>query len=147
MNEETRRILDMLAQGKITVSEAGQLLDAVEGKRANGAPQTEPATAPDKAMPRFCRVTVIEPRGDGAPPSEKVNIRVPFSVVRSGVRLGALLPGLIGEKAKARFREEGIDVDVLKLLDQPEMETILRDLGELIVDVNDGKAQVRVRCE
>jgi hypothetical protein len=143
MNEERRRILDLLAQGKISVSEAEQLLEAVH---AGEPPSTEAASATKTADPRFCRVTVLAPGKDGAM-AEKVNVRVPFTLVRSGIRLGALMPGFVGEKAKAHFQQQGIDIDVLKLLDQPEIETILRDLGEVTVDVNDGKSQVRVRCE
>lgn len=143
MNEEKRRILDLLAQGKISVSEAEQLLEAVQTGEQPAAETAPGAKAKD---PRFCRVTVLAPGKDGAM-AEKVNVRVPFTLVRSGIRLGALLPGFVGDKAKAHFQQQGIDVDVLKLLDQPEIETILRDLGEVTVDVNDGKSQVRVRCE
>jgi len=144
MNDEAKRILEMLSQGKISASEAEQLLDAL---KTNGGETAGAATAPAKAKdPRYCRVTVLEPGKDGAM-AEKVNVRVPFTLVRSGIRLGALLPGFVGERAKAHFRDHGIDIDVLKLLDQPEVETILRDLGEVLVDVNDGGSQVRVRCE
>ena len=136
-SEDTRRILEMLAQGKVSVNEAEQLLSALNG---------EPDKAKPPKDPRYCRVTVLQPGKDGAI-AEKVNVRVPFSLVRSGVRLGALLPGFVGEKAKDKIREQGIDIDVLKLLNGPEFETILRDLGEVVVDVNDGGSQVRVRCE
>ena len=151
MNEERRRILDLLAQGKVSVNEAEQLLEAVQASAppAGGEPAAEAPADPQaaaKKMPRYCHVTVLAPGKDGAM-AEKVNVKVPFSLVRSGIKLGAMLPKLVGEKAKDKLQEYGAAVDVLKILDQPEMETILRDLGELTVDVHDSGSQVRVRCE
>jgi len=153
MNEDRRRILDMLAQGKVSVEEAEQLLEAVTASAppsgaaaeagAGAKPEENPAV---KKEPRYCYVTVLAPGKDGAM-AEKVNVRVPFSLVRSGIKLGAMLPKLVGEKAKDKLSEYGAAVDVLRILDQPEMETILRDLGELTVDVHDSGSQVRVRCE
>jgi len=151
MNEDRRRILDMLAQGKVSVEEAEQLLEAVTASAppagaeaaAEGGADAKPGAKKD---PRYCHVTVLAPGKDGGM-AEKVNVRVPFSLVRSGIKLGAMLPKLVGEKAKDKLSEYGAAVDVLRILDQPEMETILRDLGELTVDVHDSGSQVRVRCE
>jgi hypothetical protein len=144
MSEETRRVLEMLAQGKLTVEEADQLL------RAIGAPPPESAVANDrepagKPAPRFFRVTVTQPGGDGGR-TETVNVRVPMSVVRGGLRLGAIIPGMMGERTRQRLREKGVDVDFAKL-DYGEIETLIKDLGELTIDVDDKHSQVRVRCE
>ena len=53
MSEDTRKILEMLSNGKITVQEADQLLQAM---RTSG----EPADAP-KTEPRFFRILVNKP--------------------------------------------------------------------------------------
>jgi len=145
MSEETRRVLEMLSQGKVTVDEAEQLLRAV------GAPGAEPGDAREvgaqasKPAPRFFRVTVSQPGRNGGT-TETVNVRVPMSVVRGGLRLGALIPGIMGERTRQRLREKGIDVDFAKM-DYNELEALLKDLDQLTVDVDDQGQQVRVRCE
>ena len=51
MTEETRKVLEMLSSGKVTVQEAEQLLQAV------GAPGTTAgATADEKALPAGARM-------------------------------------------------------------------------------------------
>jgi hypothetical protein len=137
MSEETRRVLEMLSQGKVTVEEADQLLRAV------GAPRVEPT--PDQATPRFFRITVNQPAKDGGR-AETVNVRVPMSVVRGGLRLGSLIPGLMGERTRQRLRDKGVDVDFAKL-DFTQLDALMKDLGELTIDVDDRDSQVRIRCE
>ena len=94
MSDDTRRILDLLAQGKITVDEADRLIAAV-GEQA-AAPKAEDCE-PGKL--RYLRIAVHKPanerRGD-----KDVNIRVPIAMVRGGMRLGAMIPGLAGDQLR-----------------------------------------------
>jgi hypothetical protein len=142
VSEETRRVLDLLAQGKITVDEADQLLRAVGGPAASGTAET----AKDAGQPsaRWVRIKVHKPKDGGR--EKDVNIRVPIAIVKSGIRLGALIPGLAGERVAARLRERGLDVDWSKL-DAATIDAILRDLGEANIEIDDGRAQVRITCE
>ena len=80
MAEDTRKVLEMLSAGKVTVQEAEQLLQAV-----TAAP---PPADEKKAEPRYFRILVNKPAHDGKK-AENVNIRVPITVVRGGLRLGA----------------------------------------------------------
>jgi SHOCT-like protein len=143
MSEETRRVLEMLSQGKITVEEADRLMQAV------GAPRPEPSGVKsepaDQPAPKFFRITVNQSGKDGGR-AETVNVRVPMSVVRGGLRLGSLIPGLMGERTKQRLRDKGVDLDFSKL-DFTQLDTLIRDLGELTIDVDDRDSQVRIRCE
>ena len=134
MSEETRKVLEMLSNGKISVQEADQLLHAV----------TTPGATPDdkKAEPRFFRIFVNKPARDGKK-AEAVNIRVPMTVVRGGLRLGALVPGMLGKK-KIQL-DNGTELDLSKVT-YTDLEAMIKDIGELTVDV-DGDAQVRIRCE
>ena len=75
-----------------------------------------------------------------------MNIRVPMAIMRGGMRLGAIIPGFGGERMKARLREQGIDLDLSKL-EPAAIETMLNDLGEMNIDIDSGKAQVRITCE
>src|SRR5713101_2534806 len=140
MSDETRRVLDLLSQNKITVDEADQLL------RAIGAPphaETAPKTGGDTARKaRFIRIAVHK-LAHGRHTDKDVNIRVPMAIVKSGMRLGAILPGLVGDKVTARLRERGLDVDWSKL-DPAMIEAVLSELGDVAIDVDSGEAQVRI---
>ena len=135
MNEETRKVLEMLSQGKISVQEAEQLLGAVS------APVGQ--TADDrKVEPKYFRILVNKPPRDGRK-AEAVNIRVPMTVVRGGLRLGALIPGMLGRKKIQLGNGNELDLSKVTYAD---LEAMIRDIGELTVDV-DGEEQVRIRCE
>jgi hypothetical protein len=144
MSDERRRVLELLAQGKITVDEADQLL------RALGAPAEAPrpaasASADPPANPRYVRINVHKPATSDRREKD-VNIRVPIAVVKSGIRLGALIPGFPGDEVSARLRERGIDVDFSKL-DGAAIETVLKELSNSNIEIDSGKAQVRINCE
>jgi hypothetical protein len=134
MSEETRQVLEMLSAGKVSVLEAEQLLQAVK---------TPGQTADDKKVePRYFRILVNKPARDGKK-AEAVNIRVPMTVIRGGLRLGALFPGMLGKK-KIQL-DNGVELDLSKVT-YTDLEAMIKDIGELTVDV-DGDAQVRIRCE
>jgi hypothetical protein len=132
MSDETRKVLEMVSSGKITVQEAEQLLQAV----------TVPAGDDKKAEPKYFRILVNKPASDGKK-AENVNIKVPMTVVRGGLRLGAVFPGLMGKK-KIQL-DNGTELDLSKI-HYTDLEAMIKDIGELTVDV-DGDAQVRIRCE
>ncbi|HEV8147377.1 MAG TPA: hypothetical protein VGP79_13385 [Bryobacteraceae bacterium] len=132
MSEETRKVLEMLSTGKISVAEAEQLLRAVET-----ATETEKSAAP-----RYFRILVNKAAREGRK-AENVNIRVPMTVVRGGLRLSALFPGMLG-KNKIQL-DNGTELDLSKI-HYTDLEAMIKDIGELTVDV-DGDAQVRIRCE
>src|SRR5262245_36182559 len=113
MSDETKRVLELLSQGKISVDEADQLLRALtdQGKRVEASPKGDAASA--QAKPRFMRIHVHKPGKDGREDKD-VNIRVPLAVIRGGMRLGTMIPGLHASM-NARLRERGIDVDLSKI--------------------------------
>ena len=134
MSEETRKVLEMLSNGKISVQEAEQLLQAVAA----------PVQAEErKSEPRYFRINVNKPAREGKK-AENVNIRVPMTVVRGGLRLGALFPGMLGKK-KIQL-EDGTELDLSKI-HYTDLEAMIKDIGELTVDVDGDDAQVRIRCE
>jgi hypothetical protein len=142
MSDEARRVLDLLAQGKITVDDADRLLRAIAGgpeRGAHGAAQAEPAKR------RWVRIAVHSP-GHGGHRERDVNIRVPIAIVKSGMRLGALIPGIAGEQVSARLRERGLDLDFSKL-DAAAIDEVLKELGDANIEIDAGKAQVRITCE
>jgi len=148
--EDSRRILELLAQGKITVDEADQLLRALRNAASSDAPpDADPASAdePRRETPKWVRITIDKAGRDGRPPKQ-VTIRVPIAVVRGGARLGAMFPKVAGERVTQKLREQGIDIAAI---DFSQIESVLGDLGETTIDVDEGphkgKAQVRITCE
>jgi hypothetical protein len=142
VTDDTRRILELLSQAKVTVDEAAELLRAVKETSSDAAPAADAGARP---APRWFRITVDKPAREGQPARE-VNIRIPIALARSGIKLGAMIPYLVEHKMNTRLRERGIDVDLSKI-DFSQFETMLNDLGEMTIDVDHGQAQVRVRCE
>ena len=136
MSEERRQVLEMLSQGKINVQEAEQLLQAVV------SPQ-DASSSDRKVEPRYFRILVNKPAREGKK-AEAVNIRVPMTVIRGGLRLGALFPGMLGKK-KIQL-DNGMELDLSKIT-YTDLEAMIKDIGELTVDVDGGDAQVRIRCE
>src|SRR5690349_20667353 len=100
MNEERRRILTMLAENKITAAEAESLFDAMGQSSGKGA---EPAPAAT-FNPKYLRV-LVEGHDDGH--SGRVNVRVPFNLIRAGMRLAALLPATAHGPVNKALKEQG----------------------------------------
>jgi hypothetical protein len=141
MNEHRRRILDMLAEGKITAEEAERLIAALEKPSESAAP-------PAGASPKYLRVVVDAEEGSGSDTPKKVNIRVPLQLLRAGVRLAGVMPQHARERVNQRLREKGIAFDIAQL--KPEnIEELIAQLNDLSVDVDaaNGHKRVKVFCE
>jgi len=136
MSMETKKVLEMLAAGKITPEDAERLLDKLA--TAKEVPEGTPPEAPEStgaATPRkYLRILV---NGDG----KDVNVRVPLSFVRTGVGLMAVLPPRVAEK----LNDKGFDLSFLKDLKGDELNEALNTLN-INIDSSDGK-HVRVFCE
>lgn len=142
MNEERRKILDMLAQGKITVDEADKLLAAIgeTGPATGAAAGTEGSGG--RAW-KYLRVQV-EP-GPGSEKGDRVNIRVPFKLIRAGLKFAAFIPREAHDKINQAFREKGMDIDLARITPQ-DLEEIVANLDDMTVEV-DGRDKVRIFCE
>lgn len=144
-NDHRRRILDLLAEGKITVDDADQLLKALAASSLEAERGTESA---GKQSARWIRVTVDKAARDGKP-AKQVSIRVPMALVRGGVRLGTIFPGFArkdGDTVGQHLRDHGVDVDWSKL-DLSQLDAVLQNLDETTIDVDKGRAQVRISYE
>jgi hypothetical protein len=141
MNDNRRRILDMLAEGKITADEAERLISALEKPGENAA-------SPPAASPKYLRVVVDSDEGMGIDTPKKVNIRVPLQLLRAGVRLAGVMPEHARDRVNQRLRESGIALDIAQL--RPEnIEELIAQLNDVSVDVDarNGQRRVKVFCE
>lgn len=142
MSVERKKVLEMLAAGKITADDAEKLLEklgSAEGTTESTTPAEAPATA-EKSRSRYLRIEVDEPDG------KKVNLRVPLAFVRSGMAIAGVLPEQLQQKLSAR----GINIGLIAGIkgwgkDSGVAQENLQDLN-IDVDEPDGK-RVRIYCE
>jgi hypothetical protein len=139
MSAETKKVLEMLAEGKITADDAERLLDklAAAPDSNNGAENKSPDALPSTPAKKFLRVQMERPNGDD------VNIRVPLNFMRSGVKLVGILPPKVLDK----LQQEGIDAKVVSDFAQQARES-LDALDDLHVDMEtrSGK-RIRIYAE
>jgi hypothetical protein len=137
MSVETRRVLEMLAAGKITSEDAERLLDKLAAvKEPTDASAPESQQSPSATSTRkYLRIVVDN--GEG----KDVNMRVPLSFVRSGVGLIGVLPPRVAQK----LTDKGFNLEALAGLGGDKLNEALNELC-VDIDSNDGK-HVRIFCE
>jgi hypothetical protein len=121
-----KEILDKLAAGEISASDAAQLLNQPEETAVTPAPQpaAAPAKADDGAAPAWFRVRI----GDLKTGRDKLSVNIPLNVLKLGLRIGG------------RFAPE------LKELNWQEIESLMQDLQTgLLVEVKDEEDGEHVR--
>jgi hypothetical protein len=142
MNENRRKILEMLATGKITAEEADRLLAAMEKGPADAGAGSAPASGP-KPKPQFLRV-LVEDEGRKGP--VKVNVRVPMQLLRAGVRLASLIPPEARDRVNWQLRREGVPFD-LSQVTPDNLEELVEHLDAFTLDINEHNTKVRLFCE
>ena len=138
MNEERKKILEMLAGGKISVEEAERLLAAIE----EGSDKDQTGSTTTK-KPKYLRV-VVEPRAD-RPNGERVNVRVPINLIRAGLKWASFIPKHSQDKVGDALKEKGLNVDFNNLTPE-DLDELIVNLNDLQIDV-DGDEMVKVYCE
>jgi len=153
MSEERSRILSLLADGKITVDEAERLLDAV----GSGATATTAADASSRPAPGPETGTTSETTGTGGTPrymyvkvvstdGDNVDVRIPLSLVRSGLKLTSLIPPQAMEQINDSMGEHGMTFD-LNNFKPEDIEELVQALREMEVNVDSQNGDnVRVYC-
>jgi len=136
MNEERRKILEMLQQGKITVEETERLLAAL------ASPEETKAEA-HKTDCKYLRI-VVEP-GPQSVDRDRVNIRVPMKLIRAGLKWAAFVPKHAQTSINQAVHEKGIDLDFAQIT-REDIEELVTQLNDLTVEV-EGKETVRICCE
>jgi len=131
MNEERRKILDMLAQGQINADEAERLIAALDKGQPGEASQRKP---------KYLRL-IVESDDD-----TRVNVRAPMQLLRAGVRLASLIPPQARARVNEAMQERGVTIDLAQI--KPEnLEELIDQLEDVTIDVDETDVKVRVFCE
>ncbi len=146
MSENQKKILEMLADKKISVDEAHRLLSALKTETGAAESTGEAATA-GKPKPKYLRVCVAPGRGHQHDEhAEVVNVRVPISLIRSGMKFTSLLPAEARDKVTGALGEKGINLDVRNMKSE-DMEELIGALEDLEVNVVSDKEVVKICVE
>ena len=154
MTASKKKILEMLAKGRISADDAYKLLNAVDeeqgevnndnpGAGTEANPKREPVTGEvigNKLKPKYLRVTVTPREGADPEHADRVNVRVPMSLVRAGIKMTALIPPEALNKANDALHDKGINFDV-KNIKTEDLEELITALGDMEVDVETGHGE------
>ena len=134
MTENQKKILELLSQNKISTDDAYRLLNVIESEEG-GQESTAKAEPDSKAKPKYLRVTVLpDPNSEHPDNVDRVNVRVPMSLIRAGIKLTSLIPSDAMDKVNDTLKEKGINFDV-RSVKTDDIEELIGALGELEVDV------------
>jgi polyhydroxyalkanoate synthesis regulator phasin len=139
MSEETKRVLEMVAAGKITVEE-GERLIGVLGAGQSAPPPVEG----ERPAPRFLKMEAGATGKDGK--EEGFRMRVPLDLLRAGIKMRALIPETKRDRINEKLREKGIEGDVFEM-SEDEIDALIRSLGELEIEGGDGDGGFRLYLE
>ncbi|HET6498502.1 MAG TPA: hypothetical protein VFH17_05590 [Coriobacteriia bacterium] len=146
MSEDRKRILGMLAEGKITADEAEMLLDSLGAPAGEATRETTPSpsadwpTGPSAAgTPKFLYVKVTGGK-------DTVDVKVPLSVLRAGLKLTSLIPPQAMERINESLGEHGMSLEFDNL--KPEdIEDLIASLREMEINVRSAEGEdVRIFC-
>ncbi len=135
--DNRKRILEMLSEGKINPDEAMELLKALE--------TDNPVTTGIKKV-KYLRVMVDSPRSYQGTGPGKVNIRVPVSLIRAGIKFTSVIPKDISGQVEEALARKGVNVN-LKNIKEEDVEDLIEALREVEVDVDGGEGKVRIYAE
>lgn len=126
MSEERKKILKLVAEGKITADEADRLLGALRESDARG---------------RFLKVRVTDVTRNRT----KARIDIPVGVVKAALKIGTLFKGVLPEGQTVKVQGRDINLDNVT----PEMiEAIVAELGEggkyTLADIHDDEKNEHV---
>ena len=128
-SEERMKILNLVEQGKVTPEEGVRLIQALERAQSAQVSTTRSASraAPSTPAPRWLRIRVT----DTLHGKVRVNIRLPVTVLNTGMKLGARFSPELGQteidliQTAIRSGTTGTVVDVVDDDDHEHVEVFL----------------------
>jgi len=126
MQNERKRILEMLARGEITVDEADKLLASVP-----------PNAAPARRKPRYLHIIIEKANETG----DRVNLRIPIKLLAYGLKLSRLIPPTIRDKVNTALYTAGMNFRIT----EENIAEFIDALTDISVEI-DGGENVRIYC-
>lgn len=141
MSAERMRVLQMLAEGKLTAEEAEKLLQALEGetKQADAVQMKQTMDVKGKYL-----YVQVEPKEGKS--SERVSVKVPLALVKAGLNITKLIPVEAQDKIQSSMQESGIPFK-LSDIDAQNFEDIIEALEQMSIDVDTDESTVKVFCK
>jgi hypothetical protein len=144
MNEERKKILDMLFEGKISVDDAEKLMAAIEADTSSATTFDNPQSDQEPKQPKYL-VVRVEPKAEDG---EKVSIKVPIGLIKAGVKLASLMPKDVQTKVNDAMNEKGVDMNLdFKKLSSEDSDDFFSILSELSIDIDNEKESVKIFCQ
>jgi hypothetical protein len=145
MSDNRKKILEMLDAKKITVDEATKLLNAVDSSDKSFV-FTAGGKSVESRKIKYLRVLVDSPSSHPGEARDRVNVRVPVSLIRAGMKFTSLIPDVAGDRIEEELKCKGINLNLKNLKDQ-DIDELIEALAELEVDIDGGDGKVRVVAE
>ena len=138
MSGERARILKMVAEKVISVSEAEELLEALKNTAGLGGEQKAVGAEPVVKNPKYIYVKVTG--------NDNVDVRVPLGLLRAGMRFTSLIPPQAIRHINSSMHEKGLDFD-FNNIKPDDINELIKNLAEMEVNVNSKNGEnVRVFC-
>ena len=119
--------------------------DEERDDRAGGpGPLGEPGPRQNEGK-EYLRIQ-IEPLRGHSGHREKVNVRIPINILKSGAKFRNFLPRHIRERVEAALADRGFDMD-LGSLEGEKLDAFLRSLDDLTVDIEKDNRRIRISHE
>jgi hypothetical protein len=138
MNEERKKILEMVASGKISVEEAERLMNAMDEN-----PDSEDKGNGKVKNPKYLRIQV-EPGSENSD-GERVNVRIPINLIKAGLKFASFIPKSSQNKVDDALKGHGLNIDFDNLTSK-DVDELIVNLNDLQIDV-DGDEIVKIFCE
>jgi len=134
MSNERKQVLQLLADGKISADQADRLLEKLASAQPSDA-APEAHSVPAGAVPKFMVIHVDCKEG------EKVDVRLPIGLLRSGIKLTAMMP----KEAAQAMSDNGIDFSQLSGLAGDDL---ISALHAMTIDVRSADGdKIQICCE
>ena len=117
ISDERKLVLEMLADGKISVDDAQRLLAKLEDAETD-RPEDDGAAVTSNPRPKHLRIVTTDGHAQ-----DEINLRIPLGLVRAGLALESFLPGWVQSRVIV-----GTSFTDLETLDKDYLRENLEDL-------------------
>lgn len=140
MNDERKKILQLLADGKITADEANELLKASSSDKNRTIHQGV------ANVDKFIYVSVEPKDTIEGKKTGRVFVKIPFALIKAGFNIAGLIPKNAQEEINEGLRKQGMSFDFSDLTPE-NVNDIMTSLEEVTIEVDNEDSLIRVYCK